>query len=124
MVNEVRTAREILDYCQHALKIRLPPGLSTCNCAPFLMANTYRYFPGRGIQWLQARLERIQEDIAAGKTLTSWGSGGDSASRQVNTDPLAVQRMLLNDLNIVAPATYPVESLRRIHCTTAVFRDL
>ncbi len=83
----------------------------------------YRYFPGQGQQWLETRLKRIQEDLASGKTLTSWGAGGDSASRQVQTDGLAVQRMLLNDLYILDPETYPLDSIQRIRCTTAVFRD-
>jgi len=83
----------------------------------------YKYFPGRGQQWLEARLLRIQEDIAAGKRLTSWGAGGDSASRQVEVSALEVQRMLLNDLYLIDPDTYPIDSLRRIRSTVAVFRD-
>mgnify|MGYP001402953649 CR=1 FL=1 len=85
---------------------------------------SFRYFPGRGQEWLEERLERIQEDISSGKTLTSWGAGGDSASRQVQIDSLAVQRMILNDLYLLDPATYPLDSMQRIRTTTAIFRDL
>ena len=83
----------------------------------------FRNFPGKDQQWLETKLNLILEDLAAGKRLTSWGAGSDSASRQVETSAEAVRTMLLNDLYLLDPTTYPLDSFRRIKSTTAIFRD-
>lgn len=78
----------------------------------------YRYFPGKSQEWLEDQLDSCLEDLASGKTLTSWGNAGDSASKQIVSNPMERRRMLLWDLYQLAPDIYPIDSIRTIRTTT------
>ena len=83
----------------------------------------FRYFLGRSQEWLEAQLQQAQEDLAAGKTLSSWGNAGDSASKQIQISAHERIRMLLNDLNAIDPDNYPSTSIRRIRTTVGKIRE-
>lgn len=83
-----------------------------------------RYFPGKGIDWLEAKLAVVLEEIASGSVVSSWGEGDSSASKQVNTTPEARKRMLLNDLNIMDPANYSLEDTAPITTAKVSFTGL
>ena len=69
------------------------------------MAQKNRYI-GKSREWLETQLSKAQDDKAAGKTLTSWGQGGDSATKQVQSTPDERIDDLLYSLSILYPDTY------------------
>ena len=73
-----------------------------------------RYFPGKDIAWLEERLGYVLDEIAAGVTITSWGEGDSSAAKQTHLSAMQRKAMLLNDLNILDPATYSMDEVAGI----------
>jgi hypothetical protein len=70
------------------------------------------YFIGKTQAWLEAELAIVQEDIAAGKTLVSWGAGESTA---VNVRQVSLQtrwEMLYRALNELDPDNYPATNFR------------
>ena len=69
----------------------------------------YRHFPTRTATWLVAELEKLEAEMAKGKTITD-ASAGDSSSRQEVQIGIAERmRMIRHDLVILDPDTYPPE---------------
>ena len=66
----------------------------------------------------QAQLERwladAQADLAAGKTLSSYGSGDVSGSKLIQMTPLQRIEKLLYALYLLDPTTYPLASIKRV----------
>jgi uncharacterized membrane protein YdbT with pleckstrin-like domain len=83
-----------------------------------------RNFPGKDIAWLEERLGYVLDEIAAGVTITSWGEGDSSAAKQTTLTPLQRKAMLLNDLNILDPATYSIDETAGITRTGVNFSGL
>ena len=83
-----------------------------------------RYFPGKDVTWLEAKLGVVLEEIAAGAVVSSWGEGDSSASKQVGLSPEVRKRMLLNDLNVLDPANYSLEDYAPITKTKVSFSGL
>jgi len=83
-----------------------------------------RYFPGKDITWLEAKLGVVLEEIASGTVVTSWGEGDSSASKQATTTPEVRKKMLLNDLNVLDPANYSLEDVAGISRTKVSFTGL
>lgn len=68
-----------------------------------------RFFPGKDQAWLEARLAEVLDELANGKTIDAWAAGDSNAHKALdkNLGPERRRDMLLNDLSIIAPATYP-----------------
>jgi len=83
------------------------------------LAITRRNFPGKTQAWLEARLAEVLDELAAGSSVDGWGTGDASAHKAVEKNLGAERRrdLLLNDLSILAPATYPPASYTPIKAT-------
>lgn len=71
------------------------------------MATRKRNFTGRDITWLEERLQEVQEEMASGKSQTSWGMGDSNSSSQVVVSLEKRKEMLEHDLSILDPDKYP-----------------
>jgi hypothetical protein len=74
------------------------------------MANyTRRYFPTRTKAELDVWLREVEEEILTGKVNDSWGAGDSSGHKfiDMNLPPERRRDMILNDLTILDPDTYP-----------------
>lgn len=69
------------------------------------------WFIGKSQEWLEAELNKAQSDLAAGKTLTGWSQGGDSASKQVQLSAQERITELLYSLSQIDGETYPIDSI-------------
>jgi hypothetical protein len=70
------------------------------------------YFIGKTQAWLEAELAKVQEDLAAGKTLVSWGAGESNA---VNVRQMSLQTRfdhLYRALHELDPDNYPATNFR------------
>lgn len=81
----------------------------------------FRNFPTATEAQLLQWLADAQADKAAGTTMTAWGNGGDSASKQVAGSPDKRIQEIYADLTVLNPTKYPANT--RPTVTTAVFRD-
>lgn len=75
-----------------------------------------RYFHGKSQEWLEARLAEVYDEKASGKVLSSFGSSDTNAAHTVSGD-LSIDRrekMLLWDLGILDPVTYPPADIVRV----------
>ena len=69
----------------------------------------FRYFPTRAAPWLVAELQKLEDEIARGKTITD-ASAGDASSRSMVQVGIAKRmEMIKHDLVILDPTTYPAE---------------
>ncbi len=59
--------------------------------------------------WLEERLKEVEEEIASGKVTDQWSAGDSSAHKMIdrNLDAVTRRQMILNDLGILDPTTYP-----------------
>lgn len=80
-----------------------------------------RPFQGRTLEWLESELELAQEDLSAGKTLTSTSAGDASAGmeRVAGATPEARISKLKHELSFVDIAKYPASQNRRVTRTIA-----
>lgn len=85
----------------------------------------FRHFPGKNQDWLEAKLNKILEDIVAGKTTSEWEADGLKVGKHVHSTlpPERIRDMLLHDLHLEDPDTYPADGLQ-VKITTAIFRDV
>lgn len=67
-----------------------------------------RYFPGKTKAWLEARLSTILDEQARGKVFTAVSAGDVSEQSLVQHNLQAVKAMILADLSVLDPATYPI----------------
>lgn len=74
-------------------------------------------FIGQSREQLETWLTSAQADLAAGKTLSSYGAGDSSASKQVQMTPLERIEKLLYALYLIDPDTYPLTSIKRTNRT-------
>ena len=66
----------------------------------------YRHFPTRNAAWLTAELEKCEEELARGATITE-GSAGDSSSKSlVQAGITSRMAMLKHDLCVLDPDTW------------------
>lgn len=72
---------------------------------------TFRNFPGKTQVWLEAELEKVLADLASGKVVVSSGAGDSNVSERVEFNLADRKRMILQDLNQLAPATYPAATV-------------
>jgi len=82
---------------------------------------TFRNFPTATEAELLEWLKDAQADLAGGTTLTAWGNGGDSATKQVGGSPEKRVQQIYADLTVINPTKYPRNS--RPTVTKAVFLD-
>lgn len=68
---------------------------------------TFRNFPGKSQAWLEAALASVLDDIAAGKTVIASAAGDSSVTERAESNLLRRKELILSDLSIVAPNTYP-----------------
>ena len=85
------------------------------------MASRRRYFPGKGITWLEEKLEAALEQSAGGTVLTNWSEGDTTAGHQLTNSPDERIRRLSHDLAILDPGTYPVEEVTPVTRTKPNF---
>lgn len=69
----------------------------------------FRYFPGKTQAWLETQLSAVLTDLAGGAAITSGGTGDANYSKQIQASAMSRRRMVLHDLNILAPSTYPAD---------------
>ena len=83
------------------------------------MAVSRRYFPGATQAQLEAWLAAVIQEIATGKVTDGAGAGDTNFHKHIEQGLPAERRrdLLLNDLSILAPTTYPPRSLARIKRT-------
>ena len=67
----------------------------------------FRYFPTRAATWLVAELEKLEDELARGKTITSAGAGDANQSSAVQLGITQRMQMIKHDLVILDPDTYP-----------------
>lgn len=68
---------------------------------------TFRNFPGKSQGWLETELGKVLDDLASGKTVVSSGAGDSNMSERVEVSLMRRKEMILSDLSILAPVTYP-----------------
>jgi hypothetical protein len=83
-----------------------------------------RYFPGKQLPWLEQKLGLVLEELASGTTITSWGEGDSSASKATHLSAMERKRMLINDLNLLDPANYPLEDTAPVSKVRVNFNGL
>ena len=83
------------------------------------MAIPRRYFPTRSQAELETALRDVEQEMLDGQVLQSWGAGDANAGKWIDPSlaPLKRREMILNDLGILAPATYPPRDLAPIKRT-------
>lgn len=89
------------------------------------IARPYFYRSGSSVtdeQWqatLEEWLQATQEEILTGRVNTSWSAGDTSAAKQIDSSLPATKRreMILNDLSILDPDTYPPREIFPIRRT-------
>jgi hypothetical protein len=93
------------------------------------MARRKFFFPGKTVQeqkkLLEAALAEVQEEILSGKVNTEFG-GADTNFKAVIDSKLSPERrrnMILADLSILDPATYPTDDVTPVRVTSARFVD-
>jgi hypothetical protein len=72
----------------------------------------FNYFFGQPREWLEQQIEKVQAEIAAGKTLIQWGAGDSSGQSKIFLTPQARYEMLYAALNALAPDDYPSTNTR------------
>lgn len=80
------------------------------------------YFIGRSQEWLEKQLAARQQELAAGKTVTSVTAGDTSAAKTTQLSIIECIRMLLQALSLLDVATYPVASITPITETRVIFQ--
>lgn len=72
------------------------------------------YFIGWSVDELRTELRAAQEDLAAGKSITRSGAGEASFENQVEKSIESRIQLLLQALNKLDPATYPIDQVTAI----------
>jgi hypothetical protein len=85
-----------------------------------------RNFRGASQAQLEAWLADVNEEIATGKVNTDFGAGDTNFRAAVDgrLSPERRRNLLLADLSILDPATYPPDEVTPVRITTARFADL
>ena len=81
----------------------------------------YRNFPGKTREWLEEKLNAILEEEAGGKSETGGTLGEVGFSQIMIEAPHSVKGKLLRDLNVLAPADYPIGDISIPNRTFATF---
>lgn len=83
------------------------------------MSVSRRIFVGATQAQLETWLEWVNEEMATGKVNSGWSAGDTNASKWIDLSlpPLTRRSMILNDLSILAPATYDPQDLAPIKRT-------
>lgn len=70
---------------------------------------TRRYFPGKDRAWLEAALADCLEELKLGKVTDAYAAGDTNFHKSVDRNLSAERRrdMLLHDLSLIDPETYP-----------------
>jgi thiamine biosynthesis lipoprotein ApbE len=76
------------------------------------------YFIGREEPWLLEKLNALQEELAAGNTVTEVTTGDHSTRAQVQVNLERAIEMVLAALNRLNPTLYPNSDVVRITRTT------
>lgn len=71
-------------------------------------------FIGISRDQLERWLRDAQADLAAGKTLSSYGTGDTNASKQVQMDIRQRIAEILNALNAIDSTAYPAAQTKRV----------
>lgn len=72
------------------------------------------YFIGRQRDWLEEQLRIAQDDLAAGKTVTSAGAGDSQVNERVEVPIKERIEQLMLALNAFDPKKYPLSQIRRV----------
>lgn len=81
----------------------------------------FRYFPGKTQSWLETQLDSVLTDLASGAAIMSGGSGDANYNKQIQSSALGRRKMLLHDLHVLAPSTYPADVVNGPNKTQAHF---
>lgn len=82
------------------------------------MPQGINYFINRDEPWLVEKLGALQEELAAGNTVTEVTTGDHSTRAQVQVNLERAIEMVLAALNRLNPTTYPASSVVRSTRTT------
>ncbi len=63
----------------------------------------YRFFPSKNVEWLEAKLNDVNEQLAAGKMATAANAGDQGGSFARETNLRAVQQQIIWDLAKLVP---------------------
>jgi hypothetical protein len=80
----------------------------------------FRYFPTRNIDWLEAALERIEEEQVTG-FISKVESEGVTGEKMQGLSVDERRSRILYDLGILDPETYPPEEYIPVTRTRGVF---
>jgi len=67
----------------------------------------FRNFPGKSQGWLEVELGKVLDDLASGRVVVSSGAGDSNLSERVEVSLLRRKEMILSDLSVLDPTTYP-----------------
>jgi hypothetical protein len=79
------------------------------------------YFIGKSQAWLEEQLSSAQADAASGKTTTSVTTSDLSTGKVIEVDVGTRIERLLYALYLLDPITYPLNQIRRVTRTKAIF---
>lgn len=74
-------------------------------------------FIGRSRDQLETDLARAQDDLAAGKTVSSINTGDFASGKQVQLTPQRRIEYILRALHAIDPDTYPASEISRVSRT-------
>lgn len=77
-------------------------------------------FIGRDQAWLEDKLSRLQNAKAIGQRFFRIESAGNVGQKESVLSITAVEDMLLYDLYMIDPTTYPLATIQRVTRTKAV----
>jgi hypothetical protein len=82
-----------------------------------------RYFPTRTLAQLVTALEDIEHELLTGKVTDSWNATDAAAHKwiDVSLSPARRREMVLHDLGILDPTTYPPRTYARIQRTVPTY---
>lgn len=70
------------------------------------------YFVGKSKPWLEAQLRIVQDELAAGRTVTRVTAGDTESGEAIEVNVRDRFEMLYNALNALDPVTYPSSGKR------------
>lgn len=82
-----------------------------------------RYFLGMTQADLEAALADARADLLAGVTLQTGGATDSNFSFLVQFSPQRRIELILEELSLIAPDTYPPDQVNPTRVTTGLFRD-
>lgn len=83
----------------------------------------FRFFPGKNQEWLEERLDQLNEQEADGAATVAGGTASANFTRQIQASTIETKRKILHDLYRLDPETYPIADSIAPNSTFGIFRD-